>query len=68
VTVLRPSSYKVLVSSDGQSWRTVATVTSGSGTTDVLKFPTTRASFVRLEIDSSSTSMPPMLEEVSVTR
>jgi trehalose/maltose hydrolase-like predicted phosphorylase len=67
VTTLRPSKYKLLVSSDGRRWRTAATVTQGSGTTDVVNFTPTQASFVRLEIDSSSSSDPPMLEELSVT-
>ena len=67
VTVLRASSYKVLVSTDGQSWHTVATVTGNTGTTDVLRFAPTQASFVRLEIDASSTSQPPMLDELAAT-
>jgi trehalose/maltose hydrolase-like predicted phosphorylase len=67
VTVLRPSKYKVLVSADAKSWRTVATVNSVTGTTDVLRFPATPASFVRLEVDSSGTPTPPMLEELNVT-
>jgi len=67
VTVLRASSYKVLVSTDGQSWHTVATVTRNTGTTDVLRFAPTQASFVRLEIDTSSTSQPPMLDELAAT-
>jgi hyaluronoglucosaminidase len=65
--VLRPSRYKVRVSGDGKSWRTVATVNSGIGTTDALRFPATPAGFVRLEADSSGTSTPPMLEELNVT-
>jgi hypothetical protein len=67
VTTLRPSKYKLLVSSDGKKWRTVATVTKGTGTTDVLEFTPTQASFVRLEIDSSSTAVLPTLEELSAT-
>jgi trehalose/maltose hydrolase-like predicted phosphorylase len=67
VTVLRASSYKVLVSTDGQSWHTVATVTRNTGTTDVLRFAPTQANFVRLEIDASSTSQPPMLDELTAT-
>jgi hypothetical protein len=45
----------------------VATVSGKSGTTDVVHFAATRASFVRVSIDSAGTSQPPMLEELTVT-
>jgi hypothetical protein len=50
-----------------KTWRTLATVNGGQGTTDRLQFPGAQASFVRLEIDSASTSTPPMLEELTAT-
>jgi hypothetical protein len=45
----------------------VATVTHGNGTTDTVHFRPTTASFVRVALDSSATSQPPMLEELTVT-
>jgi hypothetical protein len=59
VSALDPSKYKLLA--------TLATVNGGHGTTDRLQFPGARASFVRLEIDSASTSTPPMVEELTAT-
>jgi hypothetical protein len=67
VVTLRPSAYRVQVSTDGQNWTTVATVTNGSGTTDTVHFRPTAASFVRVAVDSSATSQPPMLEELTAT-
>jgi len=67
VVTLRPSTYRVQVSNDGQNWTTVATVTGGNAPTDVVHFAATSASFVRVAIDSSATSQPPMLEELTVT-
>jgi hypothetical protein len=67
VSVLRPSEYKLLASSDGKTWRTLATVNGGQGTTDTLQFPGARASFVRLESDSASTSTPLIVEELTAT-
>jgi trehalose/maltose hydrolase-like predicted phosphorylase len=67
VVTLRPSAYRVQVSTDGQNWSTVATVTHGSGTTDTVHFRPTTASFVRVALDSSATSHSPMLEELTVT-
>jgi hypothetical protein len=67
VVTLRPSAYRVQVSTDGQNWSTVATVTQGSGTTDTVHFRPTTASFVRVALDSSATSHSPMLEELTVT-
>lgn len=67
VVTLRPSAYRLQVSSDGQNWKTVATVTHGSETTDTVHFAKTNASFVRVAIDSSATSQPPMLQELTAT-
>jgi trehalose/maltose hydrolase-like predicted phosphorylase len=67
VVTLRPSAYRLQVSTDGQNWTTVATVTGGHSTTDVVHFAATKASYVRVAIDSSAPSQPPMLEELTVT-
>jgi trehalose/maltose hydrolase-like predicted phosphorylase len=68
VTTLRASSYTLQVSTDGQSWRTVATVSGRkTGTTDVLHFAPVSARFVRISIRSSTGGHPPLLEELSVT-
>jgi hypothetical protein len=67
VVTLGPSAYRVQVSNAGQNWTTVATVTGGHATTDVVHFAATSASFVRVAIDSSATAQPPMLEELTVT-
>jgi trehalose/maltose hydrolase-like predicted phosphorylase len=67
VKTLRASSYQLLVSRDGHSWRVLKTVTRTSGTLDVLHFPATRARFVRVQITASSSSTPPMLEELTAT-
>ena len=67
VVTLRPSAYRVQVSADGQNWTTVAKVTGGRGATDTVHFAARSASFVRVAIDSSATSQPPTVEELSVT-
>jgi trehalose/maltose hydrolase-like predicted phosphorylase len=68
ITTLRASTYALQVSSDGQSWRTVATVTGRStGTVDVLRFPATSARFVRVQITTATGTLPPMLQELTVT-
>ena len=67
MTVLRSSKYKLLASSDGDTRRTLATFNGGQGTTDSRQFPAAQASFVRLEIDSASTSTAPMLEGLTAT-
>ena len=63
----QPNGYRVQVSTNGQDWTTVATVTGGHATTDVVHFAATSASFVRVAIDSSATSKPPTLDELTVT-
>jgi trehalose/maltose hydrolase-like predicted phosphorylase len=68
VRTVRPTDYRLLVSADGQTWRTVAHV---HGTTsrviDRLHFAATRARFVQVRIVTSDGSLPlPMLEVLSV--
>ncbi len=69
VTTLRASDYTVQVSTDGSSWKTVATVSGVEDrTSDVLHFPAVRARFVRINITASTADTPPLLEELTVTR
>ncbi|MDQ6819122.1 MAG: discoidin domain-containing protein [Actinomycetota bacterium] len=68
VITLRASSYMLLVSTDGLTWRRVATVSGrGSGTVDTLRFKPVRARFVRVDITAATGSSPPMLQELNVT-
>jgi trehalose/maltose hydrolase-like predicted phosphorylase len=68
VTPLRASRYTLLVSQDGLSWHTVATVTGRStGTLDVLHFAPVRARFMRVEISAATGRERPMLEELTAT-
>ena len=68
MTTLRASSYKLQVSSDGSSWQTVASVSGvQTRTRDVLQFAPVSAKYVRIKITASSTSTPPLLQEVKVT-
>jgi trehalose/maltose hydrolase-like predicted phosphorylase len=68
VTTLRASTYALQVSDDGQAWRTIATLTGRTaGTVDVLRFPSTSARFVRLQITAGTGAQPPMLQELTVT-
>jgi len=69
VTTLRPSTYRLQVSTDGTSWHTVATVhDTSSRTTDRLSFKPSTASYVRVRVGATSAGQPPMLEELRVTR
>jgi trehalose/maltose hydrolase-like predicted phosphorylase len=65
VITLRATSYQLLTSLDGRSWRPAATVTNPSGTTDTVRFAPRRARFVRITIAAARTTLPPMLEELS---
>jgi trehalose/maltose hydrolase-like predicted phosphorylase len=67
VTVLRPASYTVQVSSGGHTWRTVASVQGGSGSVDTLHIGGVRARFVRVNVTASSASTLPELDELTVT-
>jgi hypothetical protein len=76
VTVLRPASYSVLVSTNGHTWRRVAVVKGHAGRVlDTLHLKGIAARFVRIKVTAStttstttpSTSTLPMLEELTVT-
>ncbi len=69
VTVLRPASYSVLVSTNGHTWRRVAFVSGRRGAIlDTLHLKAVNARFVRIRVIASSTKTLPMLEELTVTR
>jgi len=69
VVTLRASAYALAVSVDGHTWHTVATVTGHTtGTTDVLHFPPTRARYVAVAVTTSTGTLQPALEELTVTR
>jgi trehalose/maltose hydrolase-like predicted phosphorylase len=64
---LRATSYAVQVSTDGRTWRTVATVAGRRfGTVDVLHFPAILARKLRVQITSGIGVQPPMLQELTV--
>jgi trehalose/maltose hydrolase-like predicted phosphorylase len=69
VTVLRPASYSVLVSNNGQTWRQVAAVSGHDGQVlDTLHLRGVRARFVRVALTAQSATSLPMLQELTVTR
>jgi hypothetical protein len=69
VTLLRASSYRLQVSGNGSSWRTVATVTGRTtGTIDQFRFAPVKAHYVRVAITTATGSVPPMLQELIVSR
>ena len=67
VTILRATSYEIQVSTDGRSWRTVATVSGRTdGTVDTVTFASTRARFIRAQLTASGSGYDqPMLEELT---
>jgi hypothetical protein len=68
VRTVRPTDYRLLVSTDGQTWRTVARVHGTTNrVTDRLHFTATRALFVQVRVVHSDGSLPlPMLEALRV--
>ena len=70
VTVLRPASYSVLVSRNGQTWRQVAAVSGRDGQVlDTLHLAAVRARFVRVRPDRARAPRSlPQLQELTVTR
>jgi hypothetical protein len=67
VSILRASSYTLLVSSDGHTCHTVASVNGRTtGTVDVLHFAPVRARSVQLRITASTGGQPPMRDELSL--
>jgi trehalose/maltose hydrolase-like predicted phosphorylase len=69
VLTLRPTAYRLLVSTDGTHWRVVTHVrTTGKRVVDDLSFPAEPARYVRIRILSSTPKQePPVLDELSVT-
>ncbi|HEY8765573.1 MAG TPA: discoidin domain-containing protein, partial [Solirubrobacteraceae bacterium] len=69
VKTLRASSYTLQASTNGQNWRTLASVSGRTaGTRDVLHFSAVRARFVRVVVTGSNGTDQPMLEELRATR
>jgi trehalose/maltose hydrolase-like predicted phosphorylase len=69
-TVIRGSgsfSYSVETSTDGSTWRAVATAPASSPGTDQLKFSPTQAQFVRLDFPGGSGASTPDIDEFSLT-
>ncbi len=67
VIVRRATRYLVQVSSDGRSWRTVATVSRTSGTTDRLQVRPGTVRYVRLKVLAAARKKMPLLEQLSVS-
>jgi hypothetical protein len=66
VSILRASSYDLLVSTDGTHWTVAAQVRGDTaGTRDVLTFPPVHARYVRVQIAAATHDTPPMLEEIT---
>ncbi len=60
-------SYKVETSTDGSTWKVVATSPSSSTGTDQFTFPPTKAQFVRLDFPGGSGTDAPAIDELSVS-
>jgi trehalose/maltose hydrolase-like predicted phosphorylase len=71
VTVIRGStgafSYKVETSTDGTTWKVVASSPSSSTGTDQLTFAPTKAQFVRLDFPGARGASAPAIDELSVS-
>jgi trehalose/maltose hydrolase-like predicted phosphorylase len=68
VTLLRASSYRLQVSNNDSSWQTVAAVHGRvTGTSDQFQFTPVKARYVRVAITTATGSVPPMLEELTVS-
>jgi hypothetical protein len=69
VLTLRATSYDLLTSQDGHTWKRVATVRGRrSGRRDEISFAGTRANYVQVRIRSSSHHTPAKLQELVVLR
>ncbi len=66
VVVRRATRYLVQVSSDGHTWKTVATVTRTKGTIDRLSVRSGTVRYVRLRLLGAPSKKLPLLEELSV--
>ena len=68
VTVLRPASYAVFVSSNGHSWRRVAFVNGHAGRVlDTVHLNGVKARFVRVRLTAPSSTKFPLLQELTAT-
>ena len=68
VTVLRPASYVVQVSSNGHTWRTAATIRGGSAVLDTVHVRGRgKVRFVRLRVTAASAKTLPQLDELTAT-
>lgn len=65
VTTLRADAYSLAVK-EASGWRTVATSSGGTGTTDVVRFPRVRASAVALRLDTGTAGGLPVVDELTV--
>ncbi len=69
VRTIRPTGYDLLVSQDGTTWTTVASVRTTTGRVrDVLSFPPVAARYLALRITAAPPGPAPMLQELTVTR
>ncbi|WP_194822826.1 penicillin acylase family protein [Micromonospora sp. S-DT3-3-22] len=59
-------SYRIEVSNDGSTWRTVWSTTAGDGGTDVAAFPTTTARYVRMHGVTRATTYGYSIWEMAV--
>lgn len=59
-------SYRIEVSTDGSTWRTVWSTTAGDGGTDVAAFPTTTARYVRMHGVTRATTYGYSIWELAV--
>ncbi|HKC27229.1 MAG TPA: glycosyl hydrolase family 65 protein [Jatrophihabitans sp.] len=68
VQTLRPTDYRLLVSTDGHTWKTVAHVqVTTNQVRDVLSFPAVSARFVAVRMTQAASGRPlPMLDELTV--
>jgi len=67
IIVLRPSSYTVQVSSNGRTWRTVASIHGRSGVLDTVHLHAVKARFVRIRETAPDATKLPQLDELTVT-
>jgi trehalose/maltose hydrolase-like predicted phosphorylase len=68
VTVLRPASYSILVSTNDHSWHTVAQIGGRKGQVlDTLHLKNVKARFIRVKLTAPSSTQLPMLDELTAT-
>jgi hypothetical protein len=68
VTVLRPASYTVQISTNGRKWRTVARIRGHAGRVlDTVHLRSISARYVRIRVTAASATQLPMLQELTAT-